>query len=356
MKLPPRNGIKRQESTNTLLIDGNALFKRGFNGAKEMVNREGRNVGGLYQFITVTRKLLKEDVYNSMYVFWDGKFGGKLRHDIYPLYKSGRGKNYDTGTVPESMDEILQQYMVKEYIYNLSIPQLDDDITEADDFIAHYVNTKKEGERIVIVTSDRDLCQLISDNVVVYLLDKHTFIDTDNYKEYFNHDHRNVRLIKTIAGDTSDSIKGIKGVAETTLLNNFPYLNDRVVELNEILVDAKRLNDERVESGKKPLQALSNIVDMVTDGPQGNKIYEINHELVNLSKPKITKEGMIKFNLMMTDDHVIEDGFKNVIQFIKRDGLDYLIKEYYLSDYLMAFKKLRDRRYNNEKKSVSLIN
>lgn len=351
MKLPPRNGQPRtQETSNTLLIDGNALFKRGFTGAKEMVNREGRNVGGLYQFITVTRKLLREDVYNSMYVFWDGKFGGKLRHDIYPLYKSARGKNYETGTVPESMDELLQQYMVKEYIYNLSIPQIDDDITEADDFIAHYVNNKGVNERIVIVTSDRDLCQLIQDNVVVYLLDKHTFITMDNYHEYFNHDYRNVALIKTIAGDKSDTIKGIKGVGEKTLLEHFPYLKEREATLSEILSDAEKIISERKTDKKTSLKALDNIVNRVTTGPQGKNIFEINNELVNLKNPKITKDGLLKYNDSILNTPIIDNGFKNVIQFIKRDGLDYLIKEYYLSDYFMPFKKLKDRKLSSQKK------
>lgn len=345
-KLPPKKG-KRIDRINTLLIDGNALFKRGYHGSHDAYNKEGQHIGGLYQFITILKKLLSEDVYHRVYVFWDGEFSGKLRYAIYPDYKSDRGKNYETGTKPDDMDEKLQQYMVKEYLYHLSIRQIEDDVVEADDYIAFYCINRADNEDITICTSDRDICQLVNDHIKIYLCDRKVYLTKENYSEYFNHHYTNIALIKTIAGDNSDSIKGIKGVKENTLLKHFPQITERSVKLDEILNEAKQIQENRVLDKKKPLKALDNLINSVTDGIQGEKIYEINDELVNLSKPKMTEKSIKHFydviDTPLSDDRSI----MNVYKMVKRDSLDDVIKEYYMSDYFLPFKKLNDREYKN---------
>jgi len=341
-KLPPKNGI-RIERRSTLLIDGNALFKRGYLGSHDAYNKEGVHIGGLYQFITVTKKLISENVFHRVYVFWDGKFSGKLRYEIYKDYKSSRGKNYEDGTEPEDMSELLQQYMVKEYLHHLSIRQLEDEVVEADDFIAYYCKNKEPNEDITICTSDRDLCQLISENVRIYLCDKKLYVNHENYDKVFNHHYKNVALIKTIIGDNSDDIKGVRGVKEKTLLNLFPQISEKEVSLYEVLNEAQKLRNDRVESGRKPLKSLDNILESVTDGVQGKRLYEINDELVNLTKPKLTEHAIENFNKLKTEPISYNGDFKEVYQMVKRDGLDDLIREYYMSDYFLQFKKLKDR-------------
>jgi len=341
-KLPPKNGV-RIERRSTLLIDGNALFKRGYLGSHDAYNKEGVHIGGLYQFITVTKRLISENVFHRVYVFWDGRFSGKLRYNIYKDYKSSRGKDYENGTEPEDMSELIQQYMVKEYLYHLSIRQLEDEVVEADDFIAYYCITKDSNEDITICTSDRDLCQLISDDVRIYLCDKKLYVDNKTYNNVFNHYYKNVALIKTIIGDYSDDIKGIKGVKEKTLLNLFPDISKKEVSLHQILTEAQKLKNDRIDSGKKSLKALDNLLDSVTDGIQGKRLYEINDELVNLRKPKLTDHAIENFIRTKTEPTPDDTDFKEVYQMVKRDGLDDLIREYYMSDYFLQFKKLKDR-------------
>ena len=344
-KLPPKKG-KRIDRINTLLIDGNALFKRGYHGSHDAYNKEGQHIGGLYQFITVLKKLLSEDVYHRVYVFWDGEFSGKLRYNKYKDYKSDRGKNYESGTKPEDMDEKLQQYMVKEYLYHLSIRQIEDDVVEADDYIAFYSNNKADNEDVTICTSDRDICQLVNDNIKIYLCDKKIYLTKGNYNEHFSHHYTNVALIKTISGDNSDTINGIKGVKEATLTKHFPQITERSVELSEILSDAEKIQEGRLLKKKKPLKALDNIINSVTEGIQGSKIYEINDELVNLKKPKMTEKSIIHFydiiDTPLSDDRSIKD----VYRMVKRDSLDDIIRSYYMSDYFLPFKKLIDRDHN----------
>ena len=141
-KLPPRKGkvIKKQE---ILLVDGNALYKRGFIGAKNQYNSEGKPIGGIYQFLTVLRKLLEDNLYHKVFVFWDGNFSGKLRWNFYKDYKSNRGKDYINGTKPDDYNEVIQRGMVFNYLEELFVRQLLHPEVESDDFIAYYCSIKK---------------------------------------------------------------------------------------------------------------------------------------------------------------------------------------------------------------------
>jgi len=343
-KRPPKNGEIREEIQNTLLVDGNALFKRGFSGAKELYNKDGIHIGGVYQFLTTLRMLLEQEMYHRVYVFWDGNFSGKLRYEIYEPYKSARGKDYKNGTQPIDESELKQRRIVWDYLNELCIRQLKDEVIEGDDFIAYYCLTKNKNEKITICTNDRDMAQLINDDVRIFFLDKKNYVGKSNYSSYFRHNQENSVLLKTIVGDTSDSIKGIKGLGETTLLNHFPELTERKVTLNEIIEQASKQQEERIATKQKPLKVLQNIIDAVTDGVQGKKIYEINDKLVNLSKPMMTKDGIRALELLKNGSLLPENReFKKVFEMMKSHGIDKEIGEYRYPEYLVPFKKLIDR-------------
>lgn len=348
---PPRNG-KVTEIQNTLLVDGNALYKRGFLGARNEYNRNGEHIGGIYQFITVLRKILDENIFHKCYVFWDGEFSGKLRWEIYKDYKSGRGKDYINGTKPEDLEEVAQRMVVFNYLEELFIRQIIHEKVESDDFIAYYCNTKLENEKITIITSDRDLCQLINDDVRIYMLDKKTYIKPSNFKEYFPYHYENVALIKILCGDNSDSIKGVKRLGEGTLLKHFPELAERKLELNEIIEKAKQLQEVRLSEKKKPLAVLDNIINGTTDGIQGNQLYKINEMLVDLSKPLLTEDALEEIDLLKQSPLTGDRSIKNAYKMLKEHGIDTMLGEVRYDNYLLPFKKLMER----EKKNNEVLN
>lgn len=345
-KRPPRNGETVEKIQNTLLVDGNALFKTGFFGAKNQYNQHGHHIGGIYQFLTTLRMLLTQELYHRVYVFWDGNYSGLLRYNIYEPYKSDRGKDFINGTQPIDESELYQRELVWEYLNEMYIRQLRHEIIEGDDFIGYYCLTKKKNEKITICTNDRDMAQLIDDDIRIYFCDKHikNYVDKSNFLSYFCYSHENAALVKTIIGDDSDSIKGIKGLKEKTLTNLFPILKERKLTLNEIIDDAKKQQETRLSSKKKPLKVLDNIINSVTDGVQGTKIYEINERLVNLKKPMLTEDGIRELEDLI-DGTLDSSGrdLKNVLMFMERDGLDKTIGEFRYAEYLIPFKKLIER-------------
>lgn len=358
MKRPPKKGQKRKETrTKTLLIDGNALFKVGYHGAIKEVNWKGHKIGGIYQFITVLRKLLNEELYHKVYVFWDGPLSGKLRYEIYSDYKKSRDKCYLTGVKTQEEDPffIIQRKIVKSYLDEMFIRQIEDEVVEGDDLIAYYTIKQKRSEDITIVTNDTDILQLLDENVRVYLCNSHkkVYITIDNYNNYFDYHYKNAKLIKMIEGDSADDIMGVKNVKAKTLLKHFPELKERVVSLSEILKKAKEIQDDRLENKKKPLQGIQNLIEGKTDGIQGSRLYEINERIIDLKNPILTKECKKLMDYYI--DAAIDPenrNMKNVYQYVKRDGLSRLIGTNNLSEYFLPFKKLADRE---KKKMNNLI-
>ena len=347
-KRPPRNGEKIEKVQNILLVDGNALFKVGFFGAKSEYNQHGQHIGGLYQFLTILRMLLVADLYHKVYVFWDGNFSGKLRYEIYEPYKSGRGKDYKNGTQPIDESELNQRRLVWDYLNELYVRQLKHELIEGDDFIAYYCLTKKDNEKVTICTNDRDMAQLISNDVRIYFLDLKQYVDLSNYSSYFCHHQENSVLLKTMVGDPSDSIKGIKGLGETKLISLFPEVKERKISVIEIIESAKKQQEERALKKQKPLKVLDNIIHGITDGVQGDRLYEINERLVNLKNPMLTEDGISELEQLI-DGTLDSSGrdLNNVLIMMKRDGLDRTIGDNRYPEYLLPFKKLIDREINN---------
>lgn len=347
-KRPPKNGEVRQKIQNTLLVDGNALFKAGYFGAKGEYNYKGQHIGGIYQFLTIIRKLLTENMYHKVYVFWDGNFSGKLRYEIYNPYKSSRGKDYVNGTQPIDEEEIRERRVVMQYLEELFIRQLKHEVVESDDFIAYYCLNKKPNEKITICTNDSDMAQLISEDVRIYFLHFKNYVDSFNFSSYFCYHIENAALVKSMIGDTSDTIKGIKSLGEDTLVKHFPELKERKVSLTQIIERAKEIQKERAEQKKKPLVVLDNIINKVTDSVLGDKIYEINYKLVDLKNPFMTKDGARELEQLIELDLDPEGrSVKNVLSYMEKDGLRKLIGETRYENYLIPFKELISRETKN---------
>ena len=317
MQIPP----KRKKYTNTLLVDGDSLLKTAYYGAKDLYYKE-THIGGIFQFLTMLRKCLNEYRYDRVIVFWDGRFSGRLRYDIYNDYKANRDKNYHTHQEPTDPDLHIQKERVIQYCEELFIRQFKDKIIEADDGIAYYCNQIKEDEKAVILTNDRDMCQLINDQVGIYIINLKKIITTKNYSDNFKHHHTNLKLLKIIGGDNSDNIKGIKGVSEKTLIKYFPEISTQTLTLEDIFSKIELIQSAR----KTRLKTLDNIINKVTVGIQGKSIFEVNEKIINLKKPLLTESSKIELDdLFVTPIDPEDRTTKNVIKMMLEDGLTMAI-------------------------------
>ena len=366
---------------NTLLVDGNNIMEVAFNSDKT-ISSKGKLVGPIFQFLLQLKIMLQKGNFRYVYVFWDGDNSGEYRAMLLPTYKANRDKNYDLD-VAVGLSDYMKQVndkvkSMQEYFFNKNKNRSDDkkkekeifyeqrdvvmdcleelfirqclcDKVEADDLIAYYVKNKKRRERIVIMSNDRDLTQLISEDVIIYVQSMKKFINTKNHTTELGYNYKNIKLKKILCGDASDNIKGIKGLGETTLFNNFPEFKEREVTLNEVIEKAKFINEERVKEKKKPLKWAENIVNRVTDGVQGDKIYEINDKVIDLKKPLLTDEAKkLMDNMMYAPLDPEGRSFSNLYSLLIESGIDELRDENRFSSFFSDFKGLADKEMKNK--------
>ena len=372
---------KSTDYTYTLICDGNNLLKISL--VDKTMNSNGEEYGAVMSFLRMLGNVLNKKDFNYCIVCFDGIGSGVLRWKFYEDYKANRGKNYElhdpnmsdydkkliafqqkvlsysrkVNPKKEDDDEVFEREkgIINAILEELCIRQYEFENVEGDDIIAYYVKNKKPNEKVVIVSSDKDLTQLISDTVIVYNPRLKDFITKDNSVEKIGITHENVVLEKILCGDSSDNIKGVKGMGETTLLKLFPQIKNEKTDLKTIIARSKELLEERKANKKKPLKSLENIVNGITDGCQGDKLYEINEKIIDLSQPLLTDEAKESlenelYAVMDTSNRSI----KNVYEIIRAYNLTELEDENKFSNLFAPFERIimmENRRYGKYKES-----
>lgn len=307
--------------TTTLLVDGDNLFKIGFHGVRELYN-ESKHIGGLFHFINTLRKHILENEFDKVIVFWDGKNNSQRRKDIFPEYKQNRKQTLNEYQ-KESFD--WQRQRVKLYLEELFIRQIMIDGCESDDLIAYYCQIS-EDEFKTIFSSDKDLTQLISEQVSVYspikrqLYKKGDKIDIDDLEI----PHENIVVYKTIMGDKSDNIDGIHFLGAKTLVKFFPEILSEKIDINFVKEKTKELAKNITST------AVTNLLEGKTKrGVIGDFFWERNEKLVDLSVPLLSDENKSEVNDYYREDLDPEGrGYKNLIRLMIEDGIfKYLPKQ-----------------------------
>ena len=195
-----------------VLVDGNNLLFRSYYATAYtgniMRNKEGFPTNGLYGFVNMINKIISEEKPEYMMVAFD--IGKTFRHEKYERYKDGRKET------PEDLK--LQFPVAKKILTAMGIKYLECAGYEADDIIGTVsLWCEKDPEyEALIVSSDKDLLQLISDETVVKLLKTKDYImmDKNTFRETYGFDSIKMIDLKALMGDASDNIPGVKGIGE----------------------------------------------------------------------------------------------------------------------------------------------
>lgn len=200
-----------------ILVDGNNLLFRSFYATVYqgviMKNSKGFPTNALYGFINMMNKIIKEE--NPTYIMVAFDKGKTFRHDKYDSYKAGRA---------EMPDELRVQFpKAKEVLDAMGIKHFEIENYEADDIIGTLAKRVDEEDEFVatIVSSDKDLLQLISDEVEVKLLKQsgHILMTREEFKKTYQVEPIHMIDLKALMGDASDHIPGVKGIGEKTAIN-----------------------------------------------------------------------------------------------------------------------------------------
>ena len=230
-----------------ILVDGNNLIFRSYYATAYsgviMRNSKGFPTNALYGFINMINKIIREEKPEYILVAFDK--GKTFRHQAYTEYKAGRS---------DTPDELKQQFPVaKEVLNAMGIKYFEMDNYEADDIIGTLSSLahKDKSFDCEIVSSDKDLLQLIEDDVVVKVVKSNDYIimDRDSFKKTYEIEPIRMIDLKALMGDASDNIPGVQGIGEKTaikLLKEYDNINNLYDHIDEIKgkVQEKLINDK----------------------------------------------------------------------------------------------------------------
>ena len=209
-----------------ILVDGNNLLFRSYYATAYsgniMRNSKGFPTNGLYGFINMINKIINEE--NPSYIMVAFDKGKTFRHEKYKDYKTGR---------IETPEELKEQFPIaKELCLAMGIKYFEIDNYEADDIIGTFSKEIDINDDYIgtIVSSDKDLLQLISNDIDVKLLKSKDYIRMDEQVFIDTYGIKPIRMIdlKGLMGDPSDHIPGVKGIGEKTalkLLQEYDHIN-----------------------------------------------------------------------------------------------------------------------------------
>ena len=254
-----------------ILLDGNSLSYRAFYAMPALKNKKGLYTNSVYGFTLMLERILEDTKPKYALVAFD-KGKETFRHKSYEAYK---------GTRDKTPTELVEQFgYVRELIESYGIKYEEHLDYEADDIIGSYAKrAEKAGLEVIIVSGDKDLTQLASDNITVYYT-KRGVTEIDYYTpEFINEKYgltpQQIIDMKGLMGDKSDNIPGIPGVGEKTAIKLLTeYENVENVLENIDNISGKKLK-ERLTEGKEDAILSKKLATIFTDVPVDNKIEDL---------------------------------------------------------------------------------
>ena len=230
-----------------ILVDGSSYLYRAFHAFPPLTNSLGEPTGAMYGVLNMLKSLISQANPSYLAVVFDAK-GKTFRDDLFEQYKSHR---------PPMPDDLRKQIQpLHQIIKALGIPLLVIDGVEADDVIGTLaLRASQQGQKVLISTGDKDMAQLVDDNIMLINTMNNTLLDRDGVVEKYGIPPELIIDYLALRGDSSDNIPGVAGVGEKTALGLLQgigsmaqiYANlDKVADLP--IRGAKKLGDKLAEA------------------------------------------------------------------------------------------------------------
>ena len=288
------------KQSRLILVDGSAYIFRAYYGLPPMTRADGTPINAVFGFTNMLVKLIEDYSHDKMIVIFDAA-RENFRNKIYSEYKANRG---------EAPDDLIPQFpLIRECVKSFNIPQLEIEGYEADDLIATYSKlAKNEDIETIIVSSDKDLMQLVSKKVTMLDPMKNKKIEIKDVEEKFGVKPEKVIYIQALTGDKVDNIPGAPGIGPKTasqLINEFKDINGLLKNLNKIKQEKRR--NILIES-EKDIRTSLELVKLKDD-------VEIQTDIKNIKTYNELKKN--KNNIF---EFLKEQGFKSISERLKSNS------------------------------------
>jgi 5'-3' exonuclease len=311
-------------NSKTLVIDGLNTFIRSWSTAPNL-NDNGDHIGGIVGTLKSIGYAIRTLNPTRVVVVFDGKGGSQSRKDIYSGYKSERGKNKikmrlnRAATVemnPEEESASMKRQMLGlgELLSALPVTIMIYDGIEADDVMGYIATQlKKENEKVIIMSTDKDFLQLVNKDVSVYSPSKKKVYNINEVKEEFGIHPHNFINFRMIDGDKSDNVEGIAGLGIKSIIKGFPILAEETTHTTETMIEyvnslSKKIKaHELFENNLALCERNRNLMQLSEPTFSGNLRMKIMDRF-NEPTTKFDKQTFLKYGLK----NRVLDGFKDI--------------------------------------------
>ena len=275
------------------LVDGSGFIFRAFHALPPMSREDGTPTNAVFGFTNMLIKLIDDLEADHCAVIFDTA-RKTFRNDIYDQYKANR---------PPAPEELVPQFsIIREAVKAFNLACIEMDGFEADDLIAAYTKLAiNEGAKVTIVSSDKDLMQLVSDDVLMHDPMKNKYIGVPEVIEKFGVEPQRVIDVQSLAGDSADNVPGVPGIGVKTaaqLISEYGDLESLLRSANEIKQPKRRDN-------------LINFSEMAL----------ISRDLVTLKTDIEVPQSLQSLEVSAPDP-------RTVLKFLKTQGFKRLIARY----------------------------
>ncbi len=280
------------------------------------LSSNGQPIGGLKGFLKILQKLVRETRPNEIIIVWDGPDGSRKRKTMDKNYKAGRkpirlNRAFHNLTENEELqNKVWQQTRVIEYLNNMPIIQLMIEQVEADDIISYVTQCEHyKGWQKVIVSNDKDFMQLCDEETVLWRPVKKELLNTKRIIEQTGVHPTNMALARSIIGDSSDNLPGIRGVGFTSVKKKLPFLaSEKDYTIDDVMEFCSKSNSK--------LRLFSNIIE-------GQDVIEHNYKMMQLYSPQLSVQSkeLIKFSV---ENFECDFNKTEIIKLMRKDGFGEL--------------------------------
>ena len=282
-----------------ILIDGSAYIFRAYYGLPPMNRADGTPINAVFGFTNMLVKLIEDFREEKMIVVFDAA-RENFRNKIFKDYKANRG---------ETPEDLIPQFeIIRKCVDAFQIPQIEIEGFEADDIIATYCELSQKAKiQSIIVSSDKDLMQLVNENVTMLDPMKNKKIGIDQVIEKFGLPPEKVIQIQALTGDTIDNIPGAPGIGPKTALTLIEEFGD----VHSLIKNAIKIPQEKrrnvILDNKKEILISLELVKLKKDINLPLKIEDI-HSYSSIGK----NEKLSEF--------LSNQGFKSIAERLKNNS------------------------------------
>tara|TARA_R100000995_G_scaffold9429_1_gene3992 strand:- start:1691 stop:2674 length:984 start_codon:yes stop_codon:yes gene_type:complete len=324
--------FENKSQKRLLIVDALNAYLRAYI-VDPSLSSNGQPIGGIKGFMKILQKLVRQTRPTQVMIVWDGPNGSKKRKSMDKNYKAGRkpirlNRAFHNLTDDEELqNKIWQQTRIVEYLNNMPVIQFMIPEIEADDVISYATSMPQYADwQKIVVSNDKDFMQICDDKTVLWRPTKDEVLNASRIVEQLGVHPTNMALARSIIGDASDNLPGIKGAGFATVAKRLGFLGESTTYTIDDVI--KHCENKAEESNLKFYVNVAESRDVIQHNYTMMQLYAPQ---MSIKSKQFVKESVEQFEFDFNRTEIIgmmrDDGFGELNWEDLRANLNRIVNE-----------------------------